>query len=40
MYDNYYYDNEIVVEAKNEDNYVEESEDDAEDVVVVHDIDI
>ena len=40
MYDNYYDDNEIVVEAKNEDNYVAESEDDADDVVVVHDVDI
>ena len=40
MYDNYYDDNEIVVEAKNEDNYVAESEDAADDVVVVHDVDI
>ena len=38
LYDNYYDDNDSVVEAENTDNSVGESEDDAEDVFVVHDI--
>ena len=40
LYDNYYDENDSVVEAKNDTNYVAESEDDADDVVVVHDVDI
>ena len=40
LYDNYYDDNYGVVKAENDDNYVEESEDDADNVVVVHDVDI
>ena len=40
MYDNYYDENDSVVEAKNNDNYLAESEDNADDVVVVHDLDI
>ena len=40
LYDNYYDNNASVVEAENDANYVAESEDDADDVVVVHDLDI
>ena len=40
LYDNYYYDVDSVVEAENDDNYVAESKDDADVVVVVHDVDI
>ena len=40
LHDNYYGDNDSVVEAENDDNSVAESEDDADDVVVVHDVDI
>ena len=40
LYDKYYDENDSVVEAENGDNSVAESEDDADDVVVVHDVDI
>ena len=40
LYDNYYDESYSVVEAENDDNSVAESEDDADDVVVVHDADI
>ena len=39
-YDNYYDENDSVVEAEKDDNSVAESEYDADNVVVVHDIDI
>ena len=40
LYDNYYDYNESLVEAENDDNSVVEYEYDADDVVVVHDVDI
>ena len=40
MYDNYYDENDSLVESDNYDNSVAESEDDADDVVVVHYVDI
>ena len=40
LHDNYYDKNDSVVESENDDNSVAEYEDDAEDVVVVHDVDI
>ena len=39
-YDNYYDENDSAVESENDDNYVAEYEDDADDVVIVHDVDI
>ena len=40
LHDNYYDKNDSVVESENDDNSVAEYEDDAEDVVVVHDVNI
>ena len=40
FYDDYYEDNDSLVEVENDDNYVAESEDDSDDVVVVHGVDI
>ena len=40
LYDKYYDENDIVVEAEKNDNSVAESEDDADNVVEVHDVDI
>ena len=40
FYDDSYEDNDSVVEVENDDNYVAESEDDADNVVVVYDVDI
>ena len=40
MYDNYYDENDSMVEVENDDNSVAESEDDVDGGVVVHDVDI
>ena len=40
LYDNYYDENDSVFEAESDDIFVAESEDDADNVVVVHDVDI
>ena len=40
LYDIYYDDNYSVVEAENDDNSISEYEDDADNVVVVHNVDI